>query len=191
MPLQCDRIALARKALIQGDAELAAMDTVLAEFFILDGEYYHHDRCDKELAKVYAKSVAARVSAEKRWAKHHKKTGKNTNAMRTHSERNANGMLPVTRNPINTTTTTTRPTLEEITAYVATRTIKINPQSFLDYYTANGWKVGRNSMKDWKAAVRTWEKNENGRVQQTPSGSTPVQATVADKLRAQLAAMQR
>ena len=30
---------------------------------------------------------------------------------------------------------------------------------FLDYYDANGWKIGKNPMKDWKACVRTWEKN--------------------------------
>jgi hypothetical protein len=59
--------------------------------------------------------------------------------------------------------TTTRPTVDEVAEYVSTRAIQINPQSFVDYYTANGWKVGRHSMKDWKAAVRTWEKNENGK----------------------------
>jgi len=33
------------------------------------------------------------------------------------------------------------------------------PEKFLDHYESNGWKVGRNPMKDWKAAVRTWERN--------------------------------
>ena len=32
-------------------------------------------------------------------------------------------------------------------------------KSFLNYYESNGWKVGKNPMKDWKAAVRTWEKS--------------------------------
>ncbi|MBQ6670217.1 MAG: hypothetical protein IJM80_01140, partial [Firmicutes bacterium] len=36
----------------------------------------------------------------------------------------------------------------------------IDPERFIDYYDANGWKVGRNPMKDWKAAVRTWVRNE-------------------------------
>ena len=31
---------------------------------------------------------------------------------------------------------------------------------FVDYYTANGWKVGKNPMKDWRAAVRTWERDD-------------------------------
>lgn len=51
----------------------------------------------------------------------------------------------------------TPPTLAEVTAYCRERQNTVDPQRFIDYYTANGWKVGKNSMKDWKAAVRTWE----------------------------------
>ena len=52
------------------------------------------------------------------------------------------------------------PTLEEVQAYCWERGNNIDPQHFLDYYSSNGWKVGRNPMKDWKAAVRTWERKE-------------------------------
>jgi hypothetical protein len=54
----------------------------------------------------------------------------------------------------------TKPTLEEIKAYCSERGNYVDPQTWLDHYTSNGWKVGKNSMVDWKAAVRTWE---NGR----------------------------
>jgi len=47
-----------------------------------------------------------------------------------------------------------------VTAYCQERGKGIDPQAFIDHYIANGWKVGRNSMKDWRAAVRTWERNE-------------------------------
>jgi hypothetical protein len=53
----------------------------------------------------------------------------------------------------------TPPTLEEVRAYCLERNNGVDAQHFLDYYSANGWKVGRNPMKDWKAAVRTWERN--------------------------------
>lgn len=53
----------------------------------------------------------------------------------------------------------TPPTLEEVSEYCRERKNGVDPQRFIDYYTANGWKVGRNSMKDWKATVRTWERN--------------------------------
>ena len=52
------------------------------------------------------------------------------------------------------------PTLEEVTAYCLERKNSVDPQRFIDYYTANGWLVGRGKMKDWKAAVRNWEGNE-------------------------------
>ena len=50
-----------------------------------------------------------------------------------------------------------KPTVEEVKNYCEQRKNGINPQGFVDYYEARGWKIGSNSMKDWKAAVRTWE----------------------------------
>ena len=38
----------------------------------------------------------------------------------------------------------------------------VDAEKFVDYYTSNGWMVGKNQMKDWEAAVRTWEKNSGG-----------------------------
>lgn len=51
-----------------------------------------------------------------------------------------------------------KPSLEEVKAYCAERKNTVDPVRFLDYYEANGWRVGKNPMKDWKAAVRTWER---------------------------------
>lgn len=53
----------------------------------------------------------------------------------------------------------TKPTLEEIQAYCKERNNNVDAERFYDYYEANGWKVGKNAMKDWKASVRTWERN--------------------------------
>lgn len=52
------------------------------------------------------------------------------------------------------------PTLDEVTAYCQERKNNVNPARFIDYYTANGWKVGKNPMRDWKAAVRNWERSD-------------------------------
>jgi uncharacterized protein YdaU (DUF1376 family) len=49
------------------------------------------------------------------------------------------------------------PTVEEVRTYCSTRGNAINPQKFVDSYTAKGWMIGKNHMKDWKATVRTWE----------------------------------
>lgn len=51
------------------------------------------------------------------------------------------------------------PTLEEVIDYCNERQNNVDPAQFIDYYTTNGWKVGKNKMKDWKASVRTWERN--------------------------------
>jgi len=63
--------------------------------------------------------------------------------------------------------------LEEVAAYCRERKNQVDPQRFVDYYTSNGWRVGRNPMKDWKAAVRTWERNDaggNGQGKPKPDG---------------------
>lgn len=62
------------------------------------------------------------------------------------------------------------PSLEEVKKYCSERGNYVNAEQFTDFYTAKGWKVGSNPMKDWKAAVRTWErrdKQDNGKAEQT------------------------
>lgn len=54
----------------------------------------------------------------------------------------------------------TPPTREDVQAYCNERNNKVDAERFIDYYTANGWQVGKNKMKDWKAAVRNWERSE-------------------------------
>ena len=51
------------------------------------------------------------------------------------------------------------PTVEEVRQYCIERKNNVDPERFVNYYTSNGWQVGKHKMKDWKAAVRTWEKN--------------------------------
>jgi hypothetical protein len=53
------------------------------------------------------------------------------------------------------------PLIEEIKAYCLERKNNISPERFFDHYQANGWMIGKSKMKDWKASVRTWEKNSD------------------------------
>jgi hypothetical protein len=64
------------------------------------------------------------------------------------------------------------PSIDEIKSYCLERNNQINPEQFYDHYQSNGWKVGKNSMKDWKASIRTWEKN-NYSSNQNKSLNTP------------------
>ena len=52
-----------------------------------------------------------------------------------------------------------KPTVEDVSLYCQSRNNFVDAEKFFDFYSSNGWKVGKNAMKDWKAAVRTWEKN--------------------------------
>ena len=53
-----------------------------------------------------------------------------------------------------------KPSISDIKQYCMERNNNVNAEQFFDHYESNGWKVGKNSMKDWRAAVRTWERSE-------------------------------
>lgn len=53
-----------------------------------------------------------------------------------------------------------KPTVDEVRAYCRERNNNVDPETFIDFYESKGWKVGKDSMKDWKACVRTWEKRD-------------------------------
>lgn len=53
----------------------------------------------------------------------------------------------------------TPPSLKDVMQYCSERKNYVDPQGFIDHYSASGWMRGKNKIKDWKACVRTWEKN--------------------------------
>ena len=55
----------------------------------------------------------------------------------------------------------TPPSVDEVSRYCKENNYTINPWTFVNHYTSNGWMVGKNKMKDWQAAVRTWQSKEN------------------------------
>lgn len=69
-------------------------------------------------------------------------------------ENAASGALPASKPRF------TKPTLEEVAAYCEERQNSVDPQAFMDFYESKGWKVGNQPMKDWRAAVRTWERRQ-------------------------------
>lgn len=79
-----------------------------------------------------------------------------------------------------------KPTIEEVDAYCEERGNGIDAAAFWDFYESKGWFVGRNAMKDWKAAVRTWERRDGFRPRDSdPFGGPPnVSRKTATTLRA-------
>ena len=63
------------------------------------------------------------------------------------------------------------PTVEEISAYIFEHDLNVDPNRFFDFYSAKDWMIGKNKMKDWKAAVRTWARNDNQK--STATGRKP------------------
>lgn len=64
------------------------------------------------------------------------------------------------------------PTIEEVKAYCQERQNGIDPESFVDFYASKGWKIGKEPMKDWKAAIRTWERRKQDAGSNKQQGSS-------------------
>ena len=72
----------------------------------------------------------------------------------------------------------TPPSVEEVKAYCLERKNGLDAQAFVDFYESKGWKVGKEPMKDWKAAVRTWENRRKG---ETPKKETSFDMDLINK----------
>ena len=66
------------------------------------------------------------------------------------------------------------PTVADVSAYCQERKNGISPEQFVDFYTSKNWMIGKNPMKDWKAAVRTWERSRTEQSTQSADGRTPI-----------------
>ena len=63
------------------------------------------------------------------------------------------------------------PTVEEVRSYCQERNNNVDPERFVDFYSSKGWMIGKNKMKDWKSAVRTWEKKDKENSQPEKKGN--------------------
>lgn len=154
-------------------SDIETVSLILKHFFSYDDGVWRHSRCDREINAYQAKRESAKRSADKRW--------QNAKSMPTHSDRNANAydhdanapifdanqepitknQEPATKNQEKRSVATAKrfapPTVEQVKAYCVERKNRVDARRFVDFYEAKGWLIGKNKMKDWKAAVRTWE----------------------------------
>ena len=81
------------------------------------------------------------------------------------------------------------PTVEQVRAYCENRGNQVDPESFVDFYQSKGWLVGKTKMKDWQAAVRTWEKREKRKTRPWPKTNSKQEAiSTVQRLAAKYAA---
>lgn len=62
-----------------------------------------------------------------------------------------------------------KPSVEDVKAYCLERNNQVDPEAFVSFYDSKGWMIGKNKMKDWKAAVRTWERSRNKSGKENPT----------------------
>ena len=143
----------------------------LAEVRFLDGRegtYTIHDWAEHNpwAASRPHRIEKARAAASARWGSKRVASEPNATSMpdACHEHQQAMPTSPHLASPPDQKSKAyARPSLEDVTAYCRERGNRVDPQQWFDHYSSNGWKVGRNSMKEWKAAVRTWERNDNGK----------------------------
>ena len=94
---------------------------------------------------------------------HQVNNDRTTSEQRVNTNKESNKENKVKKEKNNSKRTFTPPTREEVQAYIDEKGYSVNAERFMDYYTANGWMVGKNHMKDWKATIRNWERNNDAR----------------------------
>jgi hypothetical protein len=135
-------------------------DEDIFEKFALDGAgLYYNERLEQEVEKRKAYSESRRNNRKKKedmidtslsYVQHMENENENENIID-----NVVIDKPIEEKPKRFV----KPTIEQLEAYMEERGMNNVANRFYDHYESNGWKVGKNSMKDWKASVRTWEPN--------------------------------
>jgi hypothetical protein len=159
----------------EGNPEMFCRSLKEAGFLDYNGsDFKCHDWEDHQswVVNAPAREAKARAAAQSRWDKINKKnatsnaTGNATSNAKPESS-NAKSNAPILSYPILSSPKDkksrrfTPPSLSDVKEYCTKRNNQVDPESFINFYTSKGWMVGKNKMKDWKAAVRTWEKKEN------------------------------
>lgn len=91
----------------------------------------------------------------------------NTNKPLTNNQQATNKQLTTNKNDKKERMLFIVPSLQEVSGYCQERNNNVDSQKFFDFYESKGWMVGKNKMKDWKAAVRTWEdKSKSNQVEE-------------------------
>jgi hypothetical protein len=135
-------------------------DAIAIGLFVTDGEKYWSERVLRNKhefdEKRIKKSLAGIKGMRSRWGSKDSEKQCNNDDI---SEHNKGKEIKEKKNNIYSARFTP-PTVEEIKTYCSERHNSVDPQKWYDHYTSNGWMVGKNKMKDWKAAVRTWESTD-------------------------------
>lgn len=147
--------------------EVSMIKSIIEDFdlFEISGEYFGSPSVERRLNKRSEKSSKARLSAQIRW---NKIVNNDADAKRTHTDCNAIKGKERKGKEINkesiekeTVKRFLPPSVEEVKNYVSEKGYTVDPESFVAFYSSKNWYIGTNKMKDWRAAIITWEKRNN------------------------------
>lgn len=131
-------------------------DNIKDKFIQDEKGLWYNERLEleKEKRKAFTKSRRNNLTGKNQYSK---KTGHKRGHMTEHMENeneNENKDLDKSRNK------KIPPTFEQVNEYCKERKNNVDAEKFINFYESKGWYIGKNKMKDWKAAVRTWETSE-------------------------------
>ncbi|MCM1543673.1 MAG: DUF4373 domain-containing protein [Ruminococcus sp.] len=167
MPLKsCKSIAFALHI------DCKVVESIVNDFGLFgnDGETFWSESVNKRMAKRTAITEKRKAAAASRWQSlpdmqmqsesianvvQPESKIKEKKEKETSSNDDGNGAKPQSR--------FVPPTLEQVKAYILEKGYSMDGERFIDFYESKGWMVGKNKMKDWKAAVRNWAREESQR----------------------------
>lgn len=171
-PLPAEPEAIYRICRAVTEDERAAVDAVVQQFFPVNGVGRMNARARREIEKGQAAiermRQKGREGAKRRWGGDREPHGV------PHDDPNGvpNGVAidPPSSNHQSSTkgrdrgraSRFTPPSVEEVREYIHERGSDVDAQKWHDHYSAKGWRIGKSPMKDWRAAVRTWERGSTG-----------------------------
>jgi len=141
----------------------AKIKTIIGSYdlFIIDQEQMFFSPKQAEYLQPYFdKSNRARLAANKRWQEQKQlpeKTETDANAMQMHKQMQCAGNASKVKESKVKESKDIPPSLSDVKAYCEERKNGIDYNRWYNFYQAKNWMIGKNKMKDWKAAVRTWE----------------------------------
>jgi len=141
-------------------AEVSAVKFVLTKFFTLNGDKYEQNRIKEEVDRYHENSARNKQIALDREAKRREDStnrAQSVNEPTPNQEPRTTNQEPVTKEKKGRFTP---PSIFELQEYISEKTLNADPEAFIDFYESKGWMIGKNKMKSWKAAARTWSKRQ-------------------------------